>query len=93
MAVEPRPPACTSIFCPGADVGEVDEALLSGERHQGYGGGLGEGERGGLDRDVVGVDRDRLGEGADPQVTWSCVDLVAKSAPPWSRGDKDRGYE
>jgi len=77
----------------GAHVGAVDEALPSGERDQRYGGGLGEGERRGLAGDVVGVDRDRLGEGADPQVTWSCVDLVAKSAPPWSRGDKDRGYE
>ena len=79
MTVEPSPPApaWTRTFWPGLDVGDVDQGLPRGQRHQRHGGGLLERQRGRLEGDVVSVDGDVLGEGADAQVARSGVDLVA----------------
>ena len=61
----------------GLDVGDVDQGLPRGQRHERYGGGFLERQRPRLERDVVGIDGDELGEGPDPQVTRAGVHLVA----------------
>lgn len=62
---------------PGLDVGEVDQRLPCGQGDQWDRGRLLEGERSRLDRDVVRVDGDLLGERADAEVARPGVDLVA----------------
>ena len=60
----------------GLDVGHVDQGLPRGERDEWHRCRFLERQRGRLEGDVVGVDGDLFGEGADAQVAWSGVDLV-----------------
>ena len=61
----------------GLDVGDVDQGLPRGQRHERYGAGFFERQRPRLEGHVVGIDGDELGEGPDPQVTRAGVHLVA----------------
>ena len=58
-------------------IGPFDEGLPRGQSDEGEGGRLVHGEPGRLERDVVLLDRDQLGEGADSMLVRAGVDLVS----------------
>ena len=62
---------------PGLDVCLLDQDLPGGQRDQRDGGGLMQRQSGRLERDVVFVDGDVLGEGPDAKVAGACEHLVA----------------
>ena len=67
----------------------VDKGLPRGQRYEGEGGCFFHGESGRLERDVVLLDRDQLGEGADAVVVRACVDRVSGLEAPDSGADAD----
>src|SRR5215212_2761929 len=91
MAVDPRPPepAWMRTFWPSFR-GAVDQGLPSSQCHQRHRRRLVQGERVRLGRDVVLVDRNVFGEGPDPQVAGTGVDLIAYLEAPY--GGADPGY-
>ena len=58
-------------------IGPFDQGLPRGQSDEGEGGRLFHGEPGRLERDVVLLDRDQLGEGADSMLVRAGVDLVS----------------
>jgi len=64
-------------FLTGLQIGSFDQGLPRGQSHEGEGGRLFHGEPGRLERNVVLLDRDQLGEGADSMLVRAGVDLVA----------------
>ena len=71
----------------GLQVRSLDERLPGGQGDEGHRGRLGHGEVGGLDREIVLVHGDALGEGADAAVARSRVDLVAHAEAGHGRPD------
>lgn len=70
-------------------VGPLDQGLPCGQCDQWEGGGLGHGEGGGFGCQVVLVDGDEFGEGADAVLVGPGVDLVAHREPGDGRADPD----
>src|SRR5829696_9253473 len=85
-APTPPDPAWTSTLWPGCRFARSTSACQA-VRAKGHRGRLGHGEVGGLDREVVLVHGDALGEGADAAVARSRVDLVAHGEARHGRPD------
>jgi hypothetical protein len=73
----------------GLQVRSLHQGLPGGQGDKGHRGRLGHGEVGGLDREIVLVHGEALGEGADAAVAPSPLDLVAHPAAGHGRPDAD----
>ena len=86
--------ACTCVdqdLLPRSDIGDLDQCLVGGQGDEGEGGRFGDVDR----RRRVGgirlVDRDALGEGADPVVSGAGEDDVTGGEPVHGRSDLEDG--
>ncbi len=70
-------PGVDENFLTGLDLRPFDQDLPGSQGDQWYRAGLGHGQGGRLERDVILVDRDVLGEGADAKVPGAGEHLVA----------------